>query len=372
MYSLQTKVTYKGDYIKKNRRIDYKVFIGKGKDRNEVEKMEIIRAEYEQMNKRRQGIVYTEQEKSLIKAIKQGTILENRDNISRTHAYKEYYLRNCEIRWSFLASMVSRNAGWNMTDLEGKYYPKILPQQVRKRLFLTYERANWYIFSDAYPQLLLYEESKQAEKPLFHLLKAFSVSVFMEAEWERYWYEKDDNRLMTALIINEQQMIQRPVIEHPFFQKHVFHSLLFKVQELFHFSSVLFPTIQGKLYGFSVSDFERLSKRVELGKRLAWLLFCPRYQEGFQRFSDETVHTGSRRDYEQYFPFTKEQDTPYLRDVFPVIPHQRYVENDWYNTDVDLESLFSFEAPQQPFDLTDWFMIKQKQLHVLIEVQDFF
>ncbi|GAA3327359.1 hypothetical protein GCM10020331_066980 [Ectobacillus funiculus] len=50
--------------------------------------------------------------------------MKNRDNISRTHAYKEYYLRNCEIRWSFLASMVSRNAGWNMTDLEGKYYPK--------------------------------------------------------------------------------------------------------------------------------------------------------------------------------------------------------------------------------------------------------
>lgn len=41
----------------------------------------------------------------------------------------------------FLASMVSRNAGWNMTDLEGRYYATVLPQTV-KTFVLTYEEAN--------------------------------------------------------------------------------------------------------------------------------------------------------------------------------------------------------------------------------------
>ena len=34
--------------------------------------------------------------------------------------------------------------------------------------------------------------------------------------------KKDINRLMTALIINEQNKIQKPVIENAYFQKHVF------------------------------------------------------------------------------------------------------------------------------------------------------
>lgn len=321
-------------------------------------------ADYDQIRKRRQTIFWTSEEKKIIGEIGKLTRLGNIDNISRTHTYKEYYRRNQEIQWAFLASMVSRNAGWNMTDLEGNYYPKVLSKEVRKRLFLTYERANWFIFSDAYPQLLLYEYSVRMTQPLFHLLGAFSVSVFMEAEWERFWEEKDKNRLMTALIINEQHVIQKPVIEHPYFQKHVFHSLLFKFQEIFHFSSVLFPTTAGKLYGFSVHEFIYPVKRVELGKKLAWLLFHPNYYKAFWQFSEETVHTGSRVDYEQYFSFSKEQDTPYLQDVYPVVPHQRHINEDWFKESDEVFSLFSPVSNQQQFDLTEWFLSKQKQLHL--------
>ncbi|MFD3446071.1 DUF2515 domain-containing protein [Microbacteriaceae bacterium 4G12] len=324
-----------------------------------------FRNKYEEIRKSRETITYTEEEKKIIEEIIVQTQVGNRDNISRTHTYKEYYLRNPEIGWSFLASMVSRNAGWNMTDLEGKYYPNILSEKVRKRLFLTYERANWFIFSDAYPQLLVYEYSKRINRPLFHLLSAFYVSVFMEIEWERFWKNQERIRLVTALIINEQNMIQQPVIEHPYFQKHVFHSLLFKFQEVFHFSAVLFPTKAGKLYGFSVYDFEKLPKRIDLGKRLAWLLFHPDYYEQFSCFSNETVHTGSRIDYEQYFPFSKQQDTPYLRDVFPVIPHQRHSYTDWYKENLPIEEWFTFDIPKEQYDITEWFLVKQKQLHLL-------
>lgn len=60
-------------------------------------------------------VSFTKEEKQLITYIKEKTAIANMDNISRTRAYQQYYLRNKEVEWSFLASMVSRNAGWNMT-----------------------------------------------------------------------------------------------------------------------------------------------------------------------------------------------------------------------------------------------------------------
>ena len=102
------------------------------------------------------------------------------DNISRTQSYQEYYLRNSEIRWAFLASMVSRNAGWNMTDLEGRYYATVLPRTVKNiYLFCTNRLIDYFL--DAFPQLLLYEESKKRRAPLFHLLQYFNVSIL----WKR-------------------------------------------------------------------------------------------------------------------------------------------------------------------------------------------
>lgn len=125
-----------------------------------------------------------------------------------------------------------------------------------------------FIFLDAFPQLLLYEESKRRQMPLFHLLQYFNVSIFMEKEWIYFWEKKDINRLMTALIINEQNKIQKPIIENAYFKKHVFHTVLFKLQEMLHISAVIFPTVEGKMYGFSVYQFETLQKRIELGKKL--------------------------------------------------------------------------------------------------------
>lgn len=328
--------------------------------------------EYEQIKKKRGAFSCTNEEKQLVFRIRQQTILANIDNVSRTHTYQEYYRRNGEVEWSFLASMVSRNAGWNMTDLEGKYYPKVLSDRVRYQLFLTYERANWLIFADAYPQLLLYEYSKERKQPLFHLLQFFSVSVFMERAWQKFWEEKNEKHLTTSLIINEQNIIQEPIIEHPFFQKNVFQTLLFKFQELFHFSAVVFPTVKGNLYGFSVHEFETLTKRIELGKKLAWLLFHPYYKKLFQTFSFQTVHTGSRMDYEQYFPLQKEQDTPQLREAFFIIPHHRTGTKDWFHENIDVEQWLTFQEPEEEVNITAWFLQKQKQLQLFSSFNSFF
>lgn len=97
----------------------------------------------------------------LTSRIQELTAKLNKDNISRTNAYKRYFDRHPEIKWSLLASFVSRNAGWSMTDLKGRLFELGLTAFQQKWLFLAYERANWLIFSDAYPRLLLYHWSKQ-------------------------------------------------------------------------------------------------------------------------------------------------------------------------------------------------------------------
>jgi Protein of unknown function (DUF2515) len=312
------------------------------------------------------------EEQTIIDIIKTKTIKQNMDNISRTKSYATYFDDNKEIKWAFLASMVSRNAGWNMTDLEGAWYPIVLSPEIRRTLFMTYERANWLIFSDAFPQLLLYQYSKQLAQPLFHLLKDFSVSAFMKKEWEYFWYNKDENRLLTALIINEQNVIQKPVIEHPFFKEKVFHSFVFRIQDWFHFSTVLFPTVRGQLFGFSVHDFQSLSARIELGKRLGWLLFHPEYFKEFYWFSRKTEHTGSRFDYEQYFLHNKRRDTPILRFTFPVIHHQRHNWEDWYSTKINVKKWFKPIRPKRNVEITKWYWKKQKQLHIGILIDQFF
>ena len=252
----------------------------------------------------------TIQEIEIIRQIQTETNKKNIDNISRTEAYMTYFTKNPDIIWSFLASMVSRNGGWNMCDLEGSFFPHLLEPTIRKQLFLTYERANWLIFHDVFPQLLLYQYSTKINRPMFHLLPYFHVSIFIQKEWYRYWKEADKNRLTTALIINEQNVIHTPVIQHPVYKKKIFHSLIYTLQDWLHFSCVLFPTCGGEVYGANVNGFKSLSKRINLGKRLASILFHPRLFPYFLEFAKKTPHTGSRYDYEQYFRIKKRRIIP--------------------------------------------------------------
>lgn len=271
-------------------------------------------------------------ETDYIHYIKNKTKNANLDNISRTKAYQNFYRLFPEIKWSFLASMVSRNAGWNMTDMKTETYKEFLSPRVRKQLFSTYERANWLIFSDAYPQLLLYQLSDTINKPLFHLLEDFSVSKFMQREWCHFWREKDKDRLLTALIINEQNVIQVPVTKHPFYKYHVFMNWPYLLQDFFKMSAVLFPSRKGYVYAIDVHDFSNVTNRINLGKRLASTLFHPMLYQHFYDFALHTEHTGSRSDYEQYIvdDSYSTSNSPSLRRVFPIIDHQDTFRMDWY------------------------------------------
>jgi hypothetical protein len=311
-------------------------------------------------------------ENFIIQEIEKITMKKNMDNISRTEAYFTYYLKYPEIKWSFLASMVSRNGGYNMCDLEGQYFSQIIDKKTRNHLFLTYERANWLIFHDVYPQLLIYDYSTKLKRPLFHLMRYFNISEFIQSEWELFWRKRDKDRLTTALIINEQNVIQKPIIEHHFYKKKVFQSWLFKFEDWFHFSCVVFPTCRGEVYGASVNGFRKLDKRINLGKRLANILFQPQLYPEFLKFARRQIHTGSRRDYECFFEEGAVTHTPFLRLAFPIVQHHIHEKLDWSKSKRIPKQWLNQEVKHKhPILLSEWYYRKQNEIRLVSAIQPF-
>jgi len=255
---------------------------------------------------------WTADEQMLIERIRTETAEANRNNVTRTEAYRNMYFRTPELHWALLAHLVSRNGGWNMTDLQGEWLPRLLTEEQRRDVFLFLERANALIFQDAYPQLLLYQWSRVLGRSLFHLLPAFGVSRFMLPVWKLFWRDKDSALLTTALIVNEQNYIESRVVRNEYFQKRVLHTLFFGLQSLLQLNGVLFPYGSGggkgacdgedgeglQLAGLILEDFRDLHERIEFGKRLYAMLFgIPRVFDGARCFAAAVKHTGSRSDY---------------------------------------------------------------------------
>lgn len=304
-------------------------------------------------------------ESLLIQQMKRIIARENMDNISRTKFYESFYGQYPEITWSLLAGIVSRNAGWHMCDLEGMVLSRILTPKYRRNLFLFLERANWLIFQDACPQLLLYHYSTLWDTPLFHLLRFFSVSSFMQEEWQRFWNERDEERLLYALIINEQNVIQKPIIEDPINQEIVLQSLPYRFQERFSYSYVLLPAANGALFGFPIKNFSSVNERIELGKRLATILFTPQLYEQLYIFVKTVEPTGSRWDYERFLPLPSRRKTRPLRLIYPVIHHKPVSERTWDVTVPVQNKWFQKPVIKTIRPVTDHFMIKQKEIEYL-------
>ncbi|MGV2643885.1 DUF2515 domain-containing protein, partial [Clostridium perfringens] len=140
------------------------------------------------------------EEQELSHHIQEATAAANRSNVPRTHAYWDCYVSQPELHWAFLAHMVSRNAGWNMSDLKGGLMSDLMNPTFKNNLYRFLARCNALIFQDAYPQLLLYIQSRKKGKPLFHLLPHFHVSSFMTPFWEQFWQDQSSSLLTVALI----------------------------------------------------------------------------------------------------------------------------------------------------------------------------
>lgn len=248
-------------------------------------------------------------EQMLIERIMADTAEANRNNITRTEAYRNIYFHTPELHWALLAHLVSRNGGWNMTDLQGEWLPRLLTESQRRDVFLFLERANALIFQDAYPQLLLYQWSRNLDRSFFHLLPVFGVSRFMLPVWKLFWRERDSALLTTALIVNEQHYIEGRVVRNEYFESRVLNTLFFGLQSVMQLNGVFFPYGSGgkdgeegcgelQVAGLIMESFSDLDERIEFGKRLYAMLFgVPRVFEGARSFAAAVKHSGSRADY---------------------------------------------------------------------------
>jgi len=292
-----------------------------------------------------------DEEAAIVAAIRRKTAEHNRNNITRTAAYLAFFERHLEMHWAFLAHLVSRNGGWNMTDLRGGLLPLLLPKEAAAPLFLFLERANALIFHDAYPQLLLYEESKRQGAPLFHLLPSLSVSAFMKPFWEYFWETGDAALLTVALIINEQQYIQLRVIEHPFFRARVLSSWPFIAEQWLGLNDVLIPLgRRSALVGTTVRDFADVHHRIHIGKTLySLLLFDAHLFRRAYRFARRVPHSGSRADFwPQTFATTyggRRLYSPRLEDAWPNLVHSFGDQRDWFTDSAIMRTLETLPLP---------------------------
>jgi hypothetical protein len=327
----------------------------------------------------------TLEESGLVEAIRVRTQKENRNNVTRTMAYWACYQAYPELHWALLAHMVSRNGGWNMTDLQGELLPRLIDTDQAEHLFAFLERANGLIFQDAYPQLLLYEASKKCKKNLFHLLPHLDISMWMVPVWHEFWTATDSAALTIALIVNEQNYIEQRIVQKGHFQQTVLNKALFKAQGWLQMNQVGFPfwsqstetdSLQPRLAGLILENFANLAERIALGKGLYALLFgVPEVLRGVLRFAASTPHTGSRADYwpHLFSPIQKAPPdylyqerldgcflkqgssplySPTLETVWPDRPLMPVEPGDWFqDIETPMEHLRPIEVPQT-IDLT--------------------
>ena len=86
----------------------------------------------------------TKEEQLIINKIKIQTEQLNKNNVTRTRAYYQFYIQYPEIHWALLGHMVSRNGGWNMTDLKGIYIREFYQRKINSYFFLFRKRELAY------------------------------------------------------------------------------------------------------------------------------------------------------------------------------------------------------------------------------------
>lgn len=335
-----------------------------------------------------------------VQSIRGAALEASRSNVTRTRAYYECYREYPELHWSFLAHMVSRNAGWNMTDLKGGLFSDVIPAELQEDIYQMLERSNALIFLDAYPQLMLYARSRELGRSLFYLLPEFRVSAFMRPFWERFWIERDSALLAVGLIINEQNYIEGRVVQNRYFQQRVLRHPFFAMNSAFQMNQVLFPMLvappaeaespeeaplppsgEGEgsadgeqscrgMVGLILEHFADLDERIEFGKALYAMLFG--YQEvlaGVEAFAANVVHRGSRQEYwpklftddkktalnspqesaellkREWLPPDKRLYSPSLAEVWHDMPYEPITRYDWFKSN---EALDHLTRPKRP------------------------
>lgn len=309
-------------------------------------------------------VIYLPHDLTLYESIETKVRSANLNNMTRTTCYLDFFKRNPEIPWSFLAHMVSRNAGYLMTDLRSNLLSQILSKNEQKAIFSFLDLCNAAIFQDAYPQLLLYEQWKKTGNSSFHLLRKFNISQFMTGIWKDYLTSGNKRALTVGLIMNEQHMIQRRIVSN---QKNMgIEKWLFLFQDRLQFTSILFP--YGKrspcsLAGLSVSHFEQVKSRIQLGKKLYSILFHEKVFPTAYSFALKHPHSGSREDYWPHIYSSENKNkrlySPTLRSVWDDAHPYSISPADWFtDQSIDvMEPLLTLFIPGEYSMTKKWRML---------------
>ena len=155
--------------------------------------------------------------------------------------------------------------------------PHLLDERGKATRFTSGNAPNANIFRDAFPQPILYQESRRLGRSL-HLLPYFQVSRFMRPFWEHFWHTRNSPLITVALIINEQNVIEKTVIQNDWFHQHVFDKLFFRSLMLLQLNQVILPYDDPRkktcrLAGLTLEQFVDLKERIETGKTLYAILF---------------------------------------------------------------------------------------------------
>lgn len=320
---------------------------------------------YNQLNallKEHTPVITSQDEHMLINKIKKETIRHNLNNITRTKAYLDFFINHREIHWAFLAHMVSRNGGYNMTDLKGALIGDLIDNEKRKILFHFLERANALIFQDAYPQLLLYEESRKENKSFFHLLPAFQISRFMIPIWEHFLVHFNSKMLTLALITNEQHYVEKQLMSKKTTKESIFHTLTYILQEGMGLTYVAFPFKRYpflrsySLTGIKIHEFSSVNERIIIGKKLYSILFSKLHFGSIYHFAHTISHSGSRSDYWPHIFTHNKRETekvfsPPLLHVWNQETHHFTSRQDWF-TQINQINGFEIELTGSHTDLT--------------------
>jgi hypothetical protein len=320
-----------------------------------------------------------------IEAIRRQTVAENRNNITRTNAYIKFFERHPEIHWALLAHCVSRNGGWCMSDTKGEWFSRMASAKQSRAFFSFLERSNWLIFEDAYPQLLLYEESRRRRENLSFVLPLFGVSRFMEVMWDLFWETGNSHLLTRALIINEQNHIESRVVRDSDYEATVESSLQFHIDSLLNLNQVLIPyRMNGKTHmaGTTMRHFHAIHDRIETGLRLYRILYQhERIHQAIVEFMVGIPHTASRADYwperftavkpitvaETYQPRFTENGTadkiysPTLEDAWSDVAQEPAEPGDWFR-DISWAIYLFTSVPDSPMDISQDYINKLKTI----------
>ncbi|KKI88814.1 hypothetical protein WQ54_29605 [Bacillus sp. SA1-12] len=315
----------------------------------------------------------TQNERRLIRTIQSETEKHNVNNLTRTKAYLHFFNNHNEIHWSLLAHMVSRNGGYNMTDLKSSLIGRFLSEKEKKKLFHFIERANALIFHDAYPQLLLYELSKRENTSFFHLLPALGITKFMIPVWEHFLLSANSQFLTLALITNEQHYIEKHLINLKTTNESIFKTFTFILQEKMGLTHVIFPFKRYpflrtySLAGIEVREFSSVQDRIKIGKQLYSILFSNLYFDSIMHFANHIIHTASRSDYWPH-NFSKQVQndqkilSPSLSNAWDDVSHLFPYRSDWF-TEISMIKDFERGMIVEDGDITKEV---KRDLHMLI------